>query len=62
MGLTSVQSGRLADLLAETLPRNRFYAAKFAHTRGADATPLADPVHLIMPTRLTWELSGQTGQ
>src|SRR5437868_1042522 len=42
MGLTSVQNGRLADLLAETLPRNRFYAAKFAHTRGADATPLAD--------------------
>src|SRR3954466_496884 len=30
MGLTTVQSGRLDDLLAETLPRNRFYAARYA--------------------------------
>jgi len=30
MRLTTVQSGRLDDLLAETLPRNRFYAARYA--------------------------------
>jgi len=49
MGLTSVQNGRLADLLAETLPRNRFYAAKFAHLDPSDFAqlPLATKAELL---------------
>ena len=46
--LTHWQTQRLAQLLREILPANRFYARKFQQA-GVDASPLSLPVELAAP-------------